>query len=45
MSNNVILTIVTENMPRVAAKDRVQIEPLGESFTRVVAAFRLHGSA
>ena len=37
--NNVILTIITENVPRVAAKDRVEIEPLGESFMRVVLHF------
>jgi KUP system potassium uptake protein len=34
--SNVILTIVTESVPRIAAKDRVAIEPLGESFMRVV---------
>jgi KUP system potassium uptake protein len=34
--SNVILTIVTEGIPRIAAKDRVEIEPLGESFMRVV---------
>ena len=37
--NNVILTIITENVPRVATKDRVEIEPLGESFMRVVLHF------
>ena len=39
MTNNVILTIITENVPRVAAKDRVEIEPLGDSFMRVVLRF------
>jgi KUP system potassium uptake protein len=34
--NNVLLTIVTESVPRIAAKNRVEIEPLGESFMRVV---------
>jgi KUP system potassium uptake protein len=34
--SNVILTIITENVPRVATKNRVEIEPLGESFMRVV---------
>ena len=38
-TNNVILTIITENVPRVAAKDRVQIEPLGDSFMRVVLRY------
>ena len=38
-TNNVILTIITENVPRVAAKDRVQIEPLGDSFMRAVLRF------
>jgi KUP system potassium uptake protein len=33
-ANNVILTIVTEGIPRVAAKNRVEMEPLSESFTR-----------
>jgi KUP system potassium uptake protein len=35
----VILTIITENVPRVAAKNRVEIEPLGDSFMRVVLHF------
>jgi KUP system potassium uptake protein len=38
-TDNVILTIITENSPRVADKDRVEIEPLGESFTPVVLHF------
>ena len=29
--NNVILTIVTENIPRVAPQDRVEIETIGET--------------
>jgi KUP system potassium uptake protein len=37
--SNVILTIITENVPRVAAKDRVEIESVGESFMRVVLHF------
>ena len=35
-ANNVVLTIVTEGIPRVAAKNRVEMEPLSESFTRAV---------
>jgi KUP system potassium uptake protein len=35
-TNNVILTIITEGIPRVAAKNRVEIEPLGDSFMQVV---------
>jgi KUP system potassium uptake protein len=31
-----ILTIVTEGVPSVAAKNRVEIEPLSESFMRAV---------
>jgi len=37
--SNVILTIITEYVPRIATKDRVEIEPLGESFMRVVLHF------
>jgi KUP system potassium uptake protein len=37
--NNVILTIITENVPRVAAKDRVEMEPFSDSFMRVVLHF------
>ena len=38
-THNVILTIITENVPRVATKNRVEIEPLGDSFMRVVLRF------
>jgi KUP system potassium uptake protein len=37
--NNVILSIITENVPRVAAKDRVQMEEIGDRFLRVVLHF------
>ncbi len=37
--HNVILTIVTENVPRVAPKDRVVMERLGDSFMRVILHF------
>ena len=37
--HNVILTIVTENVPRVAPKDRVAMESLGDSFMRVILHF------
>jgi KUP system potassium uptake protein len=37
--HNVILTIVTENVPRVAPKDRVAMESLGESFMRMILHF------
>jgi KUP system potassium uptake protein len=37
--NNVILTIRTENIPRVASHDRVQIEPIGERFMRLILHF------
>jgi KUP system potassium uptake protein len=37
--HNVILTIVTENVPRVAPKDRVAMEMLGDSFIRVILHF------
>lgn len=36
---NVVLTIITENTPRVAPADRISIEPLGKSFTRVLIRF------
>jgi KUP system potassium uptake protein len=36
---NVILTIITENTPRVPVADRVSIEPLGKLFTRMVIRF------
>jgi hypothetical protein len=38
-ANNVILTIITESIPRVPAQDRVKIEPIGESFMRLVLHF------
>jgi KUP system potassium uptake protein len=37
--NNVILTIITENVPRVAARDRVQMEEIGDNFLRVILHF------
>jgi KUP system potassium uptake protein len=37
--HNVVLTIVTENTPRVPAADRVSIEPLGKLFTRLLLRF------
>jgi KUP system potassium uptake protein len=37
--NNVILTIVTENIPRMAHQDRVQIARIGDKFTRVIMHF------
>jgi KUP system potassium uptake protein len=37
--NNVILTIVTENIPRVPPQVRVEIEPLGDNFMRVILHF------
>ncbi len=37
--HNVILTIVTENVPRVAPQNRVQMEELGDSFTRMILHF------
>ena len=40
-ANNAILTIITENVPRVPADRRVEIEPLGDSFIRVVLRFDL----
>jgi KUP system potassium uptake protein len=36
---NVVLTIITENTPRVPAADRVSIEPLGKLFTRLLLRF------
>jgi KUP system potassium uptake protein len=36
---NVILTVQTADTPRVDPADRVHIEPLGETFTRVVLRF------
>ena len=37
--HNVVLTMITESTPRVAAEDRVSIEPLGRSFTRLIVRF------
>jgi len=37
--NNVILTIETAHTPRVHADDRVRIEPVGKTFSRVVLRF------
>ena len=36
---NVILTIETDPMPRVDADERVRIEPIGQTFSRVVLRF------
>ena len=37
--NNVVLTVVIENTPYVKTADRVSIEPLGKSFSRVRIRF------
>ncbi len=37
--NNVILTIVVENFPRVAPQDRVVMERIGDHFMRVILHF------
>jgi KUP system potassium uptake protein len=37
--NNVILTIVVENFPRVAPRERVEMEKIGEHFMRVILHF------
>jgi KUP system potassium uptake protein len=37
--NNVILTIVVENVPRVASQDRVEMEKMDDNFMRVVLHF------
>ena len=37
--NNVILTIIVENFPRVAIQDRVEMEPIGAHFMRVILHF------
>jgi KUP system potassium uptake protein len=37
--NNVILTIVTEDVPRVSLQDRVEISEIGDHFMRVVLHF------
>ena len=36
---NVILTIETADTPRVAQEDKVRIEPIGETFSRVTLRF------
>ena len=36
---NVMLTIIIESTPRVAAADRVTLEPLGKIFTRILIRF------
>ena len=37
--SNVILTIVVENVPRVAPQDRVEMDKIGDNFLRVVLHF------
>ena len=37
--NNVILTVETADTPRVVPAERVRIEPIGETFSRVVLRF------
>jgi KUP system potassium uptake protein len=37
--SNVILTIITENIPRVSPQDRVEMEQLGDGFMRVILHF------
>ena len=41
--HNVILTIETADAPRVDPGERVRIEGVGETFTRVRLRFRIHG--
>ncbi|MET4632396.1 potassium transporter Kup [Kaistia defluvii] len=36
---NVLLTVVTSNTPRIDDADRVRVEPINESFTRVFMSF------
>jgi KUP system potassium uptake protein len=36
---NIVLTMITESTPRVSASERVRIEPLGDSFQRVILRF------
>jgi KUP system potassium uptake protein len=36
---NIVLTIVTEEEPRVPRYERVQIEPINDIFTRVIASY------
>ena len=42
---NVVLTVRTEDAPRVGDDERVRIEPVGDSFWRVDDDLRLHGDA
>ncbi|MFY9736169.1 MAG: potassium transporter Kup, partial [Rhodoplanes sp.] len=37
--NNVILSVLTAHTPRVAAEERVKIEPIGKAFSRVTLRF------
>jgi KUP system potassium uptake protein len=37
--HNVILTIKTENVPRVSTQDRVEIAPIADQFTRLILHF------
>jgi KUP system potassium uptake protein len=37
--HNIVLTIIIESTPRVAAEDRVSLEPLGKAFTRLLIRF------
>jgi KUP system potassium uptake protein len=37
--NNVLLTIVTDDMPRVPVDDRVKIKPIGTSFSKVTIRY------
>jgi KUP system potassium uptake protein len=37
--HNVILTIKTENIPRVSTQDRVEIAPIADQFTRLILHF------
>ena len=37
--NNVILSVLTAHTPRVAPEDRVKIEPIGKTFSRVTLRF------
>jgi KUP system potassium uptake protein len=36
---NIVLTIVTEEQPRIPRYERVQIEPINDIFTRVIAGY------
>ena len=42
---NVILTIETADTPRVDAGERVRIQPVGKTFSRVCSAVWFHGNA